>query len=85
VASSHNNPPPAGSGENGNPAAAKHADAGPQGGSAEKSVDEVPDTTTASPAAPADTSTPTEPQGSNGSTPLAMPLPPAGDLDKDGE
>ncbi len=59
------------------------------GGSVEMPTVEMPDTTTPSsvPIPPVTPSSQTaEPQGPNGSTPLATPLPPAaGDLDKDGE
>ncbi len=49
---------------------------------------EMPDTTAppATPIPPVTSNQTAEPQGSNGSTPIATPLPPAaGDLDKDGE
>ncbi len=62
---------------------------GQHSGRADNAVEDLPDEATSSPSplSPAAPSTQTaEPQGSNGSTPLALPLPPAaGDLNKDGE
>ncbi len=62
---------------------------GQNSGTTDKAVNGMPEEVTPSPPplSPATPPTPAaEPQGSNGSTPLALPLPPAaGDLDKDGE
>jgi len=62
---------------------------GQHSGSTDKAVGDPADEAVSSPPplSPAAPSTSTaEPQGSNGSTPLVLPLPPAtGDLDKDGE
>ncbi len=62
---------------------------GQNSGTTDKAVDGVSEEVTPSPPPLSPATPPTqtaEPQGSNGSTPLALPLPPAaGDLNKDGE